>query len=164
MPTLKNIKKFSISVIHSGDEFTDLSEAPCATKNEGTQAPYGISQHRTIVEEEGRRMGGSGDLPPETFFRATPSRTSENALLEHGMKDAITIHICSQRENYSFYLKTKCKKVMITLLLPSYSPMLETRSHARICTEIHMWQDIIALQRDTIALQIFGILIDVLLS
>ena len=60
------------SVIHGGDEFTDLPEAPSATENGGTQAPYGISQHRTIVEEEGEKDGS---------LEATPSRTSENARL-----------------------------------------------------------------------------------
>ena len=40
------------SIIYGGDELTDLSEAPSTTENGGTQAPYGISQHKTIVEEE----------------------------------------------------------------------------------------------------------------
>ena len=31
-----------LSVVHSGDEFTDLPEAPSTTENEGTQASYGI--------------------------------------------------------------------------------------------------------------------------
>ena len=86
------------SVTHGGDEFTYLLEAPSTTENGGTKHPYGISQHRTIVEEKGRMMG-SGGLPPEKFFRATPSRTSENALLGHGMKAAIAIVICFQSEN-----------------------------------------------------------------
>ena len=75
------------SVIHGRDEFTDLPEASSATENGGTQAPYGISQHRTIVEEGGR-MGVWG-LAPEESFRATPSRMSENALLEHGISQRI---------------------------------------------------------------------------
>ena len=67
------------NVIHCGDEFTNLPEAPSATEKGGTQAPYGISQQRTIVEEGGEGWG-SGGLPPEKIFTATPSRTSENAL------------------------------------------------------------------------------------
>ena len=78
------------NVIHGGDEITDLLEAPSATVNGGTQALYFISQHRTIVEEE-KKGGGLGGLPPDKFFRATPSRTSENAPLEHGMKAAIQL-------------------------------------------------------------------------
>ena len=46
------------SVIHGGDEFTDLPEAPSATENRGTQAPYGILQHRNIVEKEGAKDVG----------------------------------------------------------------------------------------------------------
>ena len=105
------------SVIHGGDELTDLPETPSATEERGSQAPYGISQHRTIVEEEERRIELGLGLPPEKFFRATPSRTSENALLEHGMKNAITIDICSQSESYSISLKTKYKEVTITLAI-----------------------------------------------
>ena len=48
------------SVIHSGDELTNLPEAPSTTQNGGTQAPYGTSQHRTIVEEEREKDGGLG--------------------------------------------------------------------------------------------------------
>ena len=66
------------SVIHGGDEFTDLPEVPSATENGGTQALYGISQHRTMVEEKRRRIGVWG-LLPEKFFRATPSRPSKNS-------------------------------------------------------------------------------------
>ena len=46
------------SAIHGGDEFTDLPEAPSPTEIGGTRDPYGISPHRTIVEEEGE----DGDL------------------------------------------------------------------------------------------------------
>ena len=45
------------SAIHGGDEFTDLPEAPSPTENGGTRDPYGISPHRTIVEEEGEKDG-----------------------------------------------------------------------------------------------------------
>ena len=47
------------SVIHGGDESIDLLEAPSATENGGTQAPYCIPQHKAIVGEErrGRRLG-----------------------------------------------------------------------------------------------------------
>ena len=51
-------------VIHSGDEFKDFPEAPSATVNEGTQAPYRISQHRTIVEEERKKDGSFSELHP----------------------------------------------------------------------------------------------------
>jgi len=56
---------------------------------------------------------GAGSLPTARFFRATPIRTSENTLLEHKMKAAITIDICSQSENQSFNLKYK--EVTMTL-------------------------------------------------
>ena len=68
------------SVIQGGDEFTDWPEAPSATENGGTQAPYGISQHRTIVEEEGEKHRGLGACPQKKIFRATPSITSEHVL------------------------------------------------------------------------------------
>ena len=64
------------SVIHDGNEFIDLPEAPSTTNNRGMQDPYGISQNRTIVEEE-EESNGTWDLPPEMLFRATPSRISE---------------------------------------------------------------------------------------
>ena len=62
--------------MHGGDEFTDLPEAPSATENGGTQAPYVISQHRTIVEEEGER-GGILWLAPRNVF--SELRPLENA-------------------------------------------------------------------------------------
>ena len=54
-------------VMHDGDEFTDWPEAPSTTENGGTQALYGISQDRTIVEEGGEGWG-SGGLPTENYF------------------------------------------------------------------------------------------------
>ena len=33
------------------------------------------------------------------FLRITPPRTSENTLLEHGVKVAINIDLCAQKEN-----------------------------------------------------------------
>ena len=45
------------SVIQGGDEFTDLTEAPSATENGGTQVHFCITQHRTIVEEGGEKEG-----------------------------------------------------------------------------------------------------------
>ena len=57
------------SVIHDEDDLTDLPEVPRATENGDTQAPYGISQHRSIVGEEGRRMGVWG-LPPTKVFQS----------------------------------------------------------------------------------------------
>ena len=56
-------------IIHGRDELTDLSEAPGATENGGTQATYGISKHKIIVEGVGRRMG-SGGLPADKFFQS----------------------------------------------------------------------------------------------
>ena len=47
-------------VMHDGDEFTDWPEAPSTTENGGTQALYGISQDRTIVEEGGEGWGSGG--------------------------------------------------------------------------------------------------------
>ena len=44
-------------------------------------------------------MGESRGLPPEHFFRAMPSRTSENALLEHGVNPVITIDIYPKIKN-----------------------------------------------------------------
>ena len=80
------------SVIHGGEEFIDLPEAPSTTENEGTQAPYGISQHRTIVEEEGEKDGSVRACPQKSFSEL-------RKILEHGMKTAITIDICSQSNN-----------------------------------------------------------------
>ena len=56
---------------------------------------------------------GVWGLAPRNVVRATPSRTSENDLLEHDMKAAITIDIYSQSKNYSLTLK--CKEVTVTL-------------------------------------------------
>ena len=60
------------SVIHGGDELTELPEAPSATENGGTQAPYGISQHRTIVEEKGEKDGGLGACSQKRFSELRP--------------------------------------------------------------------------------------------
>ena len=54
------------SVIHGGDEFTDLPEAASTTDNRGTQSHYCISQHRTIVEEE-EKDGALGVCPQNRF-------------------------------------------------------------------------------------------------
>ena len=59
------------SIVHGGDELTDLLEAPSATENGSTQAPYGISLH-IIVEEEGEKDGGLEACPQKSFFRASP--------------------------------------------------------------------------------------------
>ena len=40
--------------------------------------------------QEGTGMG-CGGLPPEKFLRTAPSRTSENAFLEHRVKIAIIV-------------------------------------------------------------------------
>ena len=59
------------SVIHGGDELTDLPEAPSATENGDTQAPYDISQHRTIVEE-GEKDGCLGACTQKSFSELRP--------------------------------------------------------------------------------------------
>ena len=51
------------SVIHGADDLSTLLEAPSATENGSTQAPYGICQHMTIVEEEREKDGGLGACP-----------------------------------------------------------------------------------------------------
>ena len=53
--------------VRGGDELTDLSETPSATVNEGTQAPYGMSQHKTIVKERKGKDGGLGACPRRVF-------------------------------------------------------------------------------------------------
>ena len=71
------------SVIHGGDELTDLPEAPSATENGGTTQDY-------------CRRGGegwvSGGLHPEKLFRATPSRTPENAFLQRDVGEGRISH------------------------------------------------------------------------
>ena len=44
-------------------------------------------------------MMGVWGLAPEKFLRTTPSRTSENAVLEHRVNVAIIIDLCTQKEN-----------------------------------------------------------------
>ena len=53
-------------------EFIDLPEAPSATENEGSQAPYGSSQHKTIVEEEGEKDGSLRICPQKCFSELRP--------------------------------------------------------------------------------------------
>ena len=60
------------TVIHGGNELTDLPEAPSATENRGTQATFGISQYRTIVEEKGEEDGGLGACPQKNFSELHP--------------------------------------------------------------------------------------------
>lgn len=62
-----------------------MPEAPSTTKNGGTQAPYGISQYRTIVEEEGEKDGGLRACPQTSYSQLRPL---EKGLLEDGMKAA----------------------------------------------------------------------------
>ena len=68
LPSKKNLNELMPSVIHGGDEFTDLTEAPSVTENGGTQAHYCIFQHRTIVGKDGEKDGGRvqkmSKLPP----------------------------------------------------------------------------------------------------
>ena len=84
--------------VRGGDELTDLSETPSPTVNEGTQAPYGMSQHKTIVEEKKEKDSGLG-LAPEEFFQSYALQTIRKHLLENGMKAAITTDICSQSKS-----------------------------------------------------------------
>ena len=81
-------------------------------------------------------MGACG-LPLEKLFRVTPSKTSENALSEHGIKVAITIDLCFQKETESFNLGMKEEHATLTLLLLlyAYSPTLQTKSHTSGPTE-----------------------------
>ena len=55
------------SITHGGDELNDFPEATSATENGGTRYPYGISQYRTIVEEEGKKDGGLGACTLKSF-------------------------------------------------------------------------------------------------
>ena len=89
LPSEKNLNELIPSVIHGGDEFTDLTEAPSVTGNGDTQAHYCISQHRNILEEDGEKDGGIKAFP-EKLFRATPSRPLENALF--GTRDESCCH------------------------------------------------------------------------
>jgi len=103
------------SVIHGGDEFTNLLEAPSTTGKWRHTSPiwhFTTQDYCRSAEGEG---WGSGVLPLEKLFRATPSRTAEKAPWEHCMKAAITIDTCSQSKNLSFNLKPKYKEVTMTL-------------------------------------------------
>ena len=60
---------------------------------------------------EAEERWGSGGLPPETVLRTMPSRTSESALLEHRVKVAIIIDLCTQNENRSVNLEMKTNKI-----------------------------------------------------
>ena len=42
---------------------------------------------------------GVWGLAPEKFLRTTPSRTSENAILEHRVKVAIIIDLFAEKNN-----------------------------------------------------------------
>ena len=61
-----------LSAIHGGDKFTNFPEAPSATENRGTEAPYGTSQHSTIVEKVGEKDGGLGACPQKRFSELRP--------------------------------------------------------------------------------------------
>ena len=71
-----------------------------------------IAQNRTgpCVEEEGEKDGVWG-LPPEAFCMATPSRTSENALLEHGVKVLSSLMSFLRRKIYPLARRQKTKKI-----------------------------------------------------
>ena len=61
-----------LSVIHGGDELAGFPEALSATEIGGTRSPYGISQYRTIVEEDGKKDGGLGACTQKSFFKLRP--------------------------------------------------------------------------------------------
>ena len=51
------------SVMQGREEFNDSPEAPSTTDNWRHTIPYGTSQHRTIVEEEGEKDEDLGACP-----------------------------------------------------------------------------------------------------
>ena len=61
--------------------------------------------------------GGRG-LAPENVFKVTPSRTSENSLLEQEIKVSIIIDICAQMENDPLIWKRKTNSCTQFLLVP----------------------------------------------
>ena len=69
------------SAIHGGDEFMDLPEAPSSTENGGTQVHYYISQHRTIVEEDGEKDGGLGAFLQKNFSELRPLKRRKTPFL-----------------------------------------------------------------------------------
>ena len=70
---------------------------------------------------------GSLGLLPEKFFRATPSR---KRLLENGIKATSQLISVPRAKTYPLTRKRNTKKLRRLLLLLSYRPKLETRSHA----------------------------------
>ena len=80
------------------DEFTDFREASNAFQIEGRSLALHLTK-QAYHWNRGRRKIGVWGLLPEKFFKATPSRTSGNALFELGIKVAIIIDLCAQRKN-----------------------------------------------------------------
>ena len=50
------------------------------------------------MEDEGEKVRGLGACPKKVFM-AMLSRTSENALLEYGVKVTFIVGLCAQKEN-----------------------------------------------------------------
>ena len=67
-------------------------------------------------------MMGSGGWPPEKIFRATPSRKSENVLLEHKIKVAV----CAQKGSLSFKLEMNDEQATLDPLSLPYSAFFST--------------------------------------
>ena len=70
------------SVIHDGDKLTDLLEAPSVTENGGIQVSYGISQYRTIVEEEEEKDEGLEACPQESCSELRPLERQKTPLCD----------------------------------------------------------------------------------
>ena len=115
-----------------------------------------------------RKRWGSGGLLPGQFFRATPSRTPESALLVHGFKVLSSLISVPRRKSDPLTSNEMQKNPRWPFHLLSYtcSPMLETKSRTNAPKErcaLHLhWNSfvamlidlIITLQSDSIALQI----------
>ena len=73
---------------------------------EAFKATIALNSKGLLRKGRERKIGVLG-FGPGKIFRATPSRMSKSAHLEHGTKSAIIIDLCAQKENWSFNLETK---------------------------------------------------------
>ena len=61
-------------------------------------ANLNIEERTKLLDGCSRRSWGSGGLPPEKFFKNTPSRTSPDDLLKSGTNTMFIIDLLSEKE------------------------------------------------------------------
>ena len=107
--------------------------SPNASENGAALLQYRKSL--SSIGEERMKDRGLGVCPQKKMFKVTPSRASENALLEEEIEVAIIIDLCAQMKTGRLIRKRKTNKLHSQFLLVSFAcnPTLEEKYNASCC-------------------------------